>query len=876
MEHSKRRGNTFKIKLKGERGEPGPSLPVPICNTAYLDPDNGNDITAVLETLNFPFKTYASAISAILAFTTPTADDQWQVYLAPCTLAENILLQPAINIEGINREGSVISGTVTSNLVNLGDICNLTNLTITNSFTDDGALITQGPGFLGTVRLSLVTLNGSFAFGSSGIVGQKSFVQPSGTNFRGGSLVMDNSRIVTQVGFLLDSPAIDFAVVRLEGSQVVNHDLRNNQIVAQFQNILRPRDVIRFLRNGSKTGNSQATLQSNIIRYIFSVDPLQEPQGLVMLYDAVKASGKTSHNKDTLGVQLNNISSATVEKNIKTQVIPGQMATGFYIAAASQGDPTLPPVKSVTQSCLINFLGSDVAINNFPKNHGLVGNDVVVPANMAQVNIPAPAWGIPANEPVPQPGYNLDDTQPDTFPERYTIASTDSFASSAKVVNVHSTSTTQGVIFTSAETLNDRRVFMGTGTSTTNVQTHNKHTTLLTPGIIMTPPFSQINMPQSTDTINGTLSGPSSKFNLWYKLPDDGISLVIAPNDPTTGAPDSTFYALCSEVGSDEQGVPAFYTSPGFLNKDYLGVDIGLSTSTPFLSGVHQHQLVTTQQSSSSMVNSLKQVTTTNKWLLNYRNAGRFSRITAGNFNFPRSAGKNWARITAWGPGGNGGRGDGISRGGGGGGSGGIMELGVFSLSVPTQTGTGPVVIMQIDSISGTVGSQTSNGAIPTTINLNAGTSTLYQITILAGGNGDIGGIGIGGTGGPKPTISQSSIVLLSPVNPPSLLKGADGGNSGIQPLPLAPTILGACGKGGSSNGLMTSGGGGGGGYNGTKANGGSGGISSILNSINGSNGGHGAGGGGGSVSDGVFGIGGDGGVIVGFYLNQPSDSSYP
>lgn len=280
------------------------------------------------------------------------------------------------------------------------------------------------------------------------------------------------------------------------------------------------------------------------------------------------------------------------------------------------------------------------------------------------------------NNPIPIPGYLLDDTSPDTFPARYNLAPVDIFVAPNQVVVQNSTSTTQTTGYTPAKTLHDQR----SGSPTNNIaspptiQPHNKHTTISTPGIMTIVPVTQINVPQSVNSTVGSLAGPATKFNLWSKLADNGISALMAPIDPTTGEPDSTFYAIGTSVGIDAQGVPVFYHSQGPLTKDVFN----LGLTIPFLTNVSHLQTISTKQIATVASRVDAPVLTEKKWLGKYSISGKNSTIIPGINSF--SVGSNtYVRITAWAAGGTGGIST-ASVGGEGGGAGAICELIVMSV----------------------------------------------------------------------------------------------------------------------------------------------------------------------------------------------------
>ena len=845
---------------RGPTGPRGPIVPVPMCNTAYLDPMLGHDTTAKLNTLSLPFKTYAKAVIAILAETTPSATNQWQVYLAPCTLTEDIVIYPFITVMGVNRDTSVINGRVTSNLVNLGDNSYIANLTITSDLVDSGSLIHQGVGFNGLLKINSVVLHGTFTVNAS----NAPFTTISITDFRAGSLTLDSSQIALDITHDPNSPPLDIAVLRNEGFNVNNHDIRKNQVVVTISNALRNNDIARWVRHGTKKNQTQSTIQANIIRWILSPDPME---GLILLYDAVKSGGVMQAHKENQFFQSGSSSSSLNVKKPKDNAPSTVVSNVMAIAGSSQADPNVSPVKATVHSCMVFFLpGSSLvpSAGNQPQVHGLAGNA------SAEVNIPAPSWLGLDNNPIPIPGYLLDDTAPDTFPARYSLAPVDIFAAPNQVVVQNSTSTTQTTGYTPAETLHDQRsgAPINNIASPPTIQPHNKHTTILTPGIMTMVPVTQVNVPQSVNSTVGSLAGPATKFNLWSKLADDGINALMAPNDPKTGEPDSTFYAVCSPVGNDSQGVPVFYHSPGPLTKDAFN----LGDSAPFLTNVHHIQTISTKQGTPSTPNvqrgtSLQATLTEHKWLVTYQLAGKSSSVSPGKYSY--SAGFNkWARITAWAAGGSGGSST-NSVGGGGGGAGAICELIVMSVRPNSLVHT---VVGNSSAPNGV--SRVPNGRWTAIF----GTDSMGNPWSIQLEGGFDGAPGVGGNGGFE--------IIISPAQVPSprgLYSGGNGGANGHggsvplwrgggTPPPLGYTIMGKAGNPGFSNPAgVFSGGGGGAGFNGLSSNGGDAGIGL------GKPGSQGSGGGGNATGvTSSLNVGGDGGTIVGFYAFQPSDSSYP
>jgi len=118
------------IGLSGFSGV-SPSIALNENDTAYVDPEFGNDATGQVEALNKPFKTIQAAIDACSA-QSPSATSTYTVKVNPGQFVENLTMASFVNVlgSGDNLDTNVV-GTVS--FVGLSSGCEIGSCTITSS-----------------------------------------------------------------------------------------------------------------------------------------------------------------------------------------------------------------------------------------------------------------------------------------------------------------------------------------------------------------------------------------------------------------------------------------------------------------------------------------------------------------------------------------------------------------------------------------------------------------------------------------------------------------------------------------------------------------------------------------------------------------------
>ncbi len=813
MEHShssssSKHGNTFKIKLKGERGDTGPSLPVPMCNTAYLDPDKGDDTTAVLESLNFPFQTYAAAITAILASTTPSVTNQWQVLLSSCPLVENITIQSFITVNGVNRETSVIQGKITTNLPDSTQ-STLSNLTVRFDFIDGGALITNPVTTNGTLFLFNVILRATFSLGSGASTPRASVLHSLN-----GSFALDIARFNTSFNVNLAAPLVDLAIYRAEGNSSLSDIMRNSIHEISFANDLRAGDLFSAIRYATNNRASQATLQNNIFRYSgLSVNMA----GLFIQYNAVKSNGNFFAIKDSITLALQTTSSSL---KIVQDVTPGTMVTGFALQATSNSSSNSTINQTIHSTSV--FLRATVPII-FNLFQVLVG-DASSPTSSHQVS-----WVGVSHLP---DSLLLDDTSINS----YIISSINGGIADSNSAQV-------------AGTVSDTQIHQYTSCATTINPTEESAGPKVKNSLVGITIASPYTIPRGTNTIN-VLSG--GIFNL------PGSALYNPLNsEKSTAYPSTTFHFILKNQQDDP-----------LLIKPFLSETIFFS----HLAGSELQRLPNLQLSTGPLAVPLPGILPTSviPFVLSFTLQLVFSRsgnywkgsnpsflrqqlVTPGSYSVNYPIGYNSVHVTAWGAGGNGGATNGAVAGGGGGSGSAVIEA-IFT-------------IQRTNIIRVTIAANTAVGNPVQNTTFHLLNSTRQVIGAVTAPSGNPGGPGTVGFGAPLPTVTPASTTNgIRAAGTNGGIPGVPGPpwtatpNGGLDGFSSGGSLSGNGGGGGGAyNGL-------------NNADGGTGGDNTVGQYHEGTGGGEGAGGGGqarGSTIFPGFGIGGFGGVILS-YFNIP------
>lgn len=863
MEHSRSSSSgkdrkIFKIKLKGEAGAPGltgppgptgapgPSLPVPMCNTAYLDPMLGDNTTATLQGLNFPFKTYAAAVAAILAFTTPTADNQWQVYLAPCTLVEDITILAFIRVNGVDKENSVIGGQVTA-MLPAGNQSTLSNLTVKSTFSDGAALIISAATSNGTLFLDNVLLNATFNIPATSSIPKASVIHSLN-----GSVAVDKVRMDVEFNVDPSAPAVDLALYRAEGTLSLSDVIRNSIHDIVIDNSIRAGDLFSGIRYSSTNPASQATLQSNIFRYTLPSDI----NGLFIQDNDVGSNGNFTALKDSVvfDLQAPNLSKANKLKLVN-DVTPGSPVTGIALQASS-GSSNTSKIAVVAHSTSITFINPSLI--TFPIYQVLVG-DASPSASSHQIS-----WvGVSK---MPESLF-LDDTQPGSYiisSLNGGIATVDQAQTGgtctdtqirqyAPIQNLSGALTAPSVAMkkTDGALSAFKLYYVPIHPSDVNVKLsafpNNSDQSLNGIDVFM-PPLTQVNVPAPTNGA-ATPNGTSSTYIIDLSNLNLGQSILLFPYSSDTFKDE----ILCPAFA--DQPYPALQFTPGVLK--IVLVD---SPTTTFRGVINVARLKVFAYSKTV------QGSTRNLWYVSPE-YGYSSNGTTGVYHLmvPDTTPPITTAtvVAAWGPG--------------------APGLGSpyttedkFALGAPGAGGGGAVVNSTFQVSAGNViniyvGSGLTANSGPTTIKYNDGITTysLTAFTGTSGKNGIPGAVGNGGTA--KVTGSPAANFTVG-----TIVKGGDGGFNNGQKC-SAPGI-GFGGVAGMPFFVGTGGGGGGGGFNGNGGNGGTGvtGLTSPDQEDGSATGGNGTGGGGGGgggtykfasgpiVNDpSTGGIGGDGGVII-------------
>lgn len=820
----------------GSTGATGSGPLVNIAKTVFIDPVFGDNTTARVQNLNFPFATYAAAIAAIEAQPDP---DFWTILLAPVPLTEDINIRHYTEIQGISRTNSIIQGKITAADLTGNFTATLTNLTVSRTFTGSDSVILLPTAANGQLFIRDVDLNATITAGANATTAATIMSL-------NGSVIVDNCRFGTMINIPAGSAPIIAGYYNMTGNLSLAAQIRNSFHELTINDTIRVDDMILPILYSNGNIASTVIYQNNIYRNNLPTQLL----GLFLHYYAVNALGRFTALKESILFNPG-ASSSIAAPSPRPLPMPRhhlRMTAGIKYKVDPPGPGTTSGFTMCVHACTIDGL---------PDNTPFYVVDSLVGQNSGVVTGQHTAW---LNRSIiPDSIQILDDAT--------ATVSDNIFAGPEQAAGLGTCTDNQINLFTGSNSYvdTDPNFITGTPNYTVRPETRILNAKTLPNGF---SPVSKSKSLAPMSTVKPKANKQSQLALVPVSKPAASKQLQLAlkvksPDPIIVGSGDCmvTIPAVTSQNSSyppnlsnkTPQSIPSTHTvvletpNTGFVT---ITAADGAQFDVPNVTGLVDSLIATTGIKQVSGFNILTRIarlkftlitpSTTDipywKVQLGYNRGNTFTRVKQSKMiNVPTGA--TSMIVNMWAAGGNGAAGTGTSPGGGGG-SGGVLLNYTISL---------PPVIAQVIQVN--IGDPATGGITYVMYN-DVPNGKIYFLSAPAGGSA-VGSLG--GSAGVAPTV----LINGAPA-PANTLPGVAGGAAGSNGTDFPAVDYGFPG-GESAN--ASSGGGGGGGYNGVGGDGASTATSGVaISPATGS----GAGGGGG-VINGAGATGGTGAIELDF-----------
>lgn len=244
-----------------------------VCSSAFVDSRFGCNKTAKLDDPNHKFETINAAIKRIIQEANPKLCHRWVIFLSPCKFREDVILEPFIDLHGLDRTASLIIGDISAQkLTDEGDHVELKEFTLQGSILKNN----QSLGSLSIFELTLLNFSTQALF-----------------KIEAGQVVID-SCILQQN--LLNATWENVMFYHLYGTQFININTRNCRHERFTAKATKPNQIFSNILFENSNSSNLVSFQSNLFFNSFE----QHFNGLLIPYLTHNAAGFFQSHSDTL------------------------------------------------------------------------------------------------------------------------------------------------------------------------------------------------------------------------------------------------------------------------------------------------------------------------------------------------------------------------------------------------------------------------------------------------------------------------------------------------------------------------------------------------------------------------------------------------